>query len=410
MKKNIFFISSYFYPERGAGAVRAFEFVKTWSKKYNIDVFTNVPNYPFGRPYKGYRLKFPKATDTDSFKFTVHRVFTLLAENSGFLKRSIAYIIFCLSTFLNILFYKKKPTLVIATSPQLLTSLSGVLTAKYYKVPFILDVRDLWPEAIIESGVAINKYIIRILKSLSAFAYKSAKIISVTTEVQKKKIVASYNVPSEKIKVIANGYNAEMFKPINSDDKKILEFKKLFGKNHISVGYIGNLAFYYDFDVFLSLAKDFKDINFVLMGEGSQKNDLEYKINQAKLNNLKLLDSIDYEDVPYAMNALDMGIVKHKDNMPITESMLPVKLFEYIACNTPCIYYGKGEGAALMKELNLNDLILNFEQGYEMLKSKIQSYNFKNDIAFNKETLKCYAREALALNFQNNIIDKVIVP
>lgn len=409
MKKNIFFISSYFYPERGAGAVRAFEFVKAWCDQYDVDVFTNVPNYPMGIPYKGYELKFPKHTDTQSFPFTIHRVFTVLAENKGFIKRSLSYLLFCISTFFNALFYKKKPNIVISTTPQLLTSLAGVLIAKFYRVPFVIDVRDLWPEAIIESGVSLNNVVLKILKLLSSFAYQSAMFISVTTEAQKKKIVDSYQVHSDKVLVVANGYNAKMFKPIDQKDKRIIGFKKMFGKHNVSIGYVGNLAFYYDFDVFFKLAQDFKDINFVIMGDGSQKKDLKYKLNKAQLSNLTLLDSVDYEDVPYVMTALDMGIVKHKDHMQITKGMRPVKLYEYVACNTPCIYYGEGEGQSLMYELGLKQLVLNADQNYEMLKEKIETYDYQKPLRCNQKTLKSYAREHLAVNFQKNIIHKAIL-
>ncbi|MCI5073063.1 glycosyltransferase family 4 protein [bacterium] len=408
MKKKIFFISSYFYPERGAGAVRAFEFVKVWCKKYSLDVFTNVPNYPFGIPYKGYSLKFPKTTDKHSFEFTVHRVFTMLAENSGFVKRSLSYVLFCFSTFFNILLFKKKPDAVVATSPQLLTALSGLLVAKFYRLPFILDIRDLWPEAIIESGVSINRVILKVLRFLSLSAYNNAAIISVTTHTQKQKIVTSYQIDSQKIEVMANGYNAQMFKPINPKDEKILEFKSMFGKNDRTLGYIGNLAFYYDFDVFFDLAKDFQDIDFIIMGEGKQKQSLELKIKKANLVNLKLLNSIDYEEVPYAMNALDMGLVKHKKNMNITQSMRPVKLFEYTACQTPCLYYGSGEGEKLMQELGLSALALSLDQPYEQLKTKIKDHDFEKIFTCNAEVLMSYSREAIALSFQKNIIDKVL--
>ena len=147
---RILFLSHYFPPEVNTPAARTFEHCKEWAKKgHTVEVVTCVPNHPMGEVYPGYRNKLWQREERDGVR--VLRVWTYVTPNEGFLKRTLSYVAFmilcvCFAPFLS------KPDLVISTSPQFFNGLAGYFVSRIRRVPWVLEVRDLWPEAILAVG------------------------------------------------------------------------------------------------------------------------------------------------------------------------------------------------------------------------------------------------------------------
>ena len=134
---KILFITDNFYPERNAPAKRTYEHAIEWIKlNHEISIVTGVPNFPKGKDFNGYKNKIFQSENLDGIN--IYRVWTFIAANKGFIFRILDYISFMFTSFLAGLFLKKHDV-IIATSPQFFTAISGWLISFFRKKPFILD-------------------------------------------------------------------------------------------------------------------------------------------------------------------------------------------------------------------------------------------------------------------------------
>ena len=169
---RILFLTDNFPPEVNAPASRTYEHVCEWRKAgHEITVITCFPNFPKGKVYDGYRNKWKQIEWMEGIK--VIRVWSYIAENKGFLKRTLDYISYSITSFLAGLC--EKTDIIIATSPQFFTALSGRTLAFWKRKPWIMEVRDLWPESIKTVGAMKNNLFIRYFEWEEMRCYKSAK-------------------------------------------------------------------------------------------------------------------------------------------------------------------------------------------------------------------------------------------
>src|SRR5450755_5161763 len=120
-------------------------------------------------------------------------------------KRMLNYLSFCLSAAITGLFLSK-PDLVIATSPQLLVGLSGWWLARIKRVPFVFEVRDLWPESLAAVGMGDpNSFLHRALGNIAGFLYRRCDRVVVVTAAFKDHLIAHWQMPPEKISIVENG-------------------------------------------------------------------------------------------------------------------------------------------------------------------------------------------------------------
>ena len=181
---RILFLTDNFPPESNAPATRTYEHSLEWVKKgHDVTIITGFPNFPNGKVFPGYKNSLIKKTFIDGIK--VIRVWTYISANKGFIKRTLDYISFAFSSFIIGLFIKTD--IIIATSPQFFSAISGRLLSFFKMRPWIMEVRDLWPESISAVG-AMNKnnIIFKFLEWIELKLYISAKKIIVVTETFKK--------------------------------------------------------------------------------------------------------------------------------------------------------------------------------------------------------------------------------
>jgi len=147
---RILFLSHYFPPEGNAPASRVYEMAKRWvAAGHKVEVITGVPNVPSGIIYKGYKNRLRQIEFIDGIRVT--RVWTYIAANRGKIKRVINYLSYMASAVVAGLFVRK-PDVVIATSPQFFCGWAGVFLARIRRVPFVLEIRDIWPSSIVAVG------------------------------------------------------------------------------------------------------------------------------------------------------------------------------------------------------------------------------------------------------------------
>ena len=196
--KSILFLTDNFPPELNAPATRTYEHTREWvAKGYKVTVITCNPNFPTGKVYEGYNNKFLSKEIINGI--IVLRVWSYIAPNQGFFKRTIDYLSFAVMAFIVGLFIKTN--IIIATSPQFFTAVSGRFLSLFKFRPWIMEVRDLWPESILAVGAMKKGFMYDLLEIIELGLYKSAKKIIVVTDSFKNTIISKEFHP-KKLKFI----------------------------------------------------------------------------------------------------------------------------------------------------------------------------------------------------------------
>lgn len=264
---RILFITDNFTPEVNAPATRTYEHVKEWIKEDDVEVtvITCAPNFPHGKVYKGYKNKLYQKESIDGIE--VIRVWSYITSNSGFTKRVLDYISFGVMAFIVGLF--KKHDLIIATSPQFFTTWAAWGLNKIKRKPWIFELRDLWPESIKTVGAMKQGKAIEILEKIEIGLYKDSNKIIAVTHAFKDNLIHR-GIDKNKIEVITNGSNIELFKPKEKDEELLKEFGL---KDKFVIGYIGTHGMAHSLDFIVNSISKIQDkgIHFLFIGDGAMK-------------------------------------------------------------------------------------------------------------------------------------------
>ena len=194
---HILFLTDNFPPEVNAPASRTFEHCREWVKNgHQVTVITCAPNFPKGKVYKGYKNKLWQSEIIDGIK--VIRVWTYITANEGFVKRILDYVSFMVSAIFASIFVKR-PNLVIGTSPQFFTACAAYIVSRMKRVPYVFELRDIWPESIKAVGAMGDSVVIRFFEYIEMFLYRKADLIVSVTKSFKKTLIKR-GIEEEKIK------------------------------------------------------------------------------------------------------------------------------------------------------------------------------------------------------------------
>ena len=270
MSIKILFITDNFPPETNAPATRTFEHCKKWiAKGAEVTIITCVPNFPHGKVYEGYKNKLYQKENIEGIE--VIRVWSYMSSNSGFVKRILDYVSFSMTSFIAGLF--QKTDVIIATSPQFFTTWSACALSFFKRRPWIFELRDIWPESIRTVGAISHDKIINSLEKVELFLYRnSSKVVAVTDAF--KSNLTGRGIEAEKIEVVTNGSNMELFAP-RPKDMGLLRSLRIDDK--FIVGYIGTHGLAHSLDFIVrSIAKiEDSEIHFLFIGDGAMKKKIQ---------------------------------------------------------------------------------------------------------------------------------------
>lgn len=163
---NILFLSDNFPPEVNAPATRTYEHCREWVRMgVQVTVVTCAPNYPAGKVFPGYRNRLRAVETVDGIR--VVRLWSYITANEGILKRTLDYLSFAGTSLLGSLL--EEADVIVATSPQFFTALSGFGLSLFKRKPWIFELRDLWPESIKTVGAMRDGSALHLLKRLDFF-------------------------------------------------------------------------------------------------------------------------------------------------------------------------------------------------------------------------------------------------
>ena len=266
---HILFLTDNFIPEVNAPAIRTYEHAKVWIEQgYNVTVITCFPNYPEGKVYDGYKNKLYEYENLEGIK--VVRVWTYMSKNSGILFRSLDQLSFMITSFIAS-FFIKSFDIVISTSPQFFTTISGYFVGLIRRKPWIFELRDIWSNSLSAVGYKYN-VLIKSVRFLEKFFYKRARLVVVVTN-NFKRILINLGINKKKIKVITNGIDISKFSPVPKNKDLIFKYNL---ENKFVLGYIGTLGMAHSIETLLDAIKGLEndygnEISLIIVGEGANK-------------------------------------------------------------------------------------------------------------------------------------------
>lgn len=339
---KILFLTDNFPPEVNAPATRTFEHCREWVKAgHDVTVITCFPNYPQGKVYPGYKNSLCKTEYMDGIK--VVRVWSYMTANKGFIKRIIDFISFSVTSFFAGLF--RECDIIVATSPQFFTALSGRTLGFFKRKPWIMEVRDLWPDSIKAVGAMKESVVLNYFSKEEKWCYSSAKKIVVVTNSFKREI-AKKGIPEDKIFVIKNGANTELFQP-REKSQELLRKLGLEGKRVL--GYVGTLGMAHKIDFLIDCVKDLDDYALMILGNGAEKENIQQKIENEGIKNVVLLDSVSKNEVAEYIALQDAALVNLRKSSLFT-TVIPSKIFETASMRIPILLGVDGEAREMVEE------------------------------------------------------------
>ncbi|MEZ4333565.1 MAG: glycosyltransferase family 4 protein [Myxococcota bacterium] len=343
---KILFLSHYFPPEVNAPANRTHEHCRRWvADGHRVTVITGVPNHPRGRIFEGYRNRWIQEETIDGIR--VIRTWMYLTPNSGFLRRVANYLLFALTAVLASR-RAERPDVVVATSPQFFCGVAGAIVARLERRPFVLEVRDLWPKSIVELGQLSPGPILSVLEAIERWLYRSAAGIVVNTRTFRAHL-RERGVPDDAIELVYNGIDPTLFKP-RPADPALLARHDLTGR--FTVAYVGTLGLAHGLTLLVDVAERLRarsEIHFVLIGDGADREKIEADVARRGLDNFHVLGLQPRHTMPDWIASIDVLLVMLRD-LPVFETVIPSKIFEFLAQERPVILAAKGEIRQMMDE------------------------------------------------------------
>lgn len=345
---NILFLSHYFPPEVNAPATRTYEHCKRWvARGHKVTVVTCAPNCPSGVVYEGYKNSLRTVEQIDGV--TVIRVATWLAPNKGFIKRILNYVSYMVNAVVQSVFMRKVDV-VVATSPQFFCGWAGVLLHWLRRWPFILEIRDIWPESIVTVGAMKKSRVITFLEKLEMIMYHAADHI-VTVGDGYKNNISKKGITPGKLSVVINGVDLTRFKQV---DNTTAVKKQYHSENRFICSYIGTVGMAHGLEVMLDAAEQYQkkgrdDIMLWIVGDGAHREKLESDATRRGLTNTVFTGRLPKEEMPAIIAASDACLV-HLNGTELFGSVIPSKIFELMAMDVPIIMGVRGQALEFVLE------------------------------------------------------------
>jgi glycosyltransferase involved in cell wall biosynthesis len=345
---RILYFSQYFPPEVGATQTRAFEMSRFLAEQgHHATVVTEFPNHPSGIMPPGYRGRLSERKIENGVD--VLRLWVRASPEKTFSSRMQFYLSYMGMATLAGSLLRGRYDVVYATSPPLFVAPAGLIAATIRRIPFVLEVRDLWPESAVALGELTNSRAIWLAERLESLLYNRAqRIVAVTRGIEQT--LAAKGIPTSKVALIPNGANTDHF---HFDAEGAQAVRQELGlQDHFVVMYAGIHGIAQGLETILSAAdflRDRADIIFLFVGEGPRKAALLEMAAQLGLQNVRFLKEVASDRMPAYLSAADCTIVPLRDE-PVFQGALPSKMFEVWSCERPIILSAAGEAEEVVKQ------------------------------------------------------------
>lgn len=349
---NILYFTPFYPPQSEAAATRSYWFVKTLKEaQHSVKIITQS------------NMSLKLATNKDK------AVVRLIKEN-----------LVGIELFLKILI--NSGDRVVLSSPPFFTICWGAAAAILSRKPYLLDIRDLYPDVYFEMGlIKRDSFLGKLAKAITKILYSKAKGIMTVTQGLVNEI-SGYGDFKDKLVLVMNGYDPELFYP-GKPEEKFQKFTLVF---HGTLGKAQNIQ------TLIKLAKEFEadeSVEFVVAGDGPRLTE----ILEANQKNVRYLGNLNYQEIPELLRKCHVGLSFRTDDK-IGKEAFPVKVFEYIGSGLPVVMSPKGEAGEILEKNSLgrqfeNPEIQNMAQEILTIKSNYNaSYNLINEYSRKTQSAK----------------------
>jgi len=342
---KIGYLVQQFPPEVGAGPARVAEMATRWIEAgHSVAVFTGMPNRPEGRIHPGYRGKLFMQEEWEGIR--VFRSWLYASPRHGFGRTVFNNTSFMVSAAAHAMARGGALDVLIASSPPFFPHLAGRAAAVVRRIPLVLEVRDLWPDYLVQMGV-VKGAAARSLFAVERRLLRAAERVVVVTESFRCRMLEK-GVDPARVHVIPNGVETERYYRDPQAPPPVPELVRRNGD--YLVGYLGNFGAGQNLGAVLDaaaiLAEDRPRTRFVLVGDGPHGEEL--RARAAQLPNVAVLPPIPKEATRAFYNACDVCLVPLAP-VPVFQETVPSKLFEILACERPLVASLEGEGKAIVE-------------------------------------------------------------
>jgi glycosyltransferase involved in cell wall biosynthesis len=345
---RILYLSQYFPPEIGATQTRAIEMAKGLVRAgHQVTIITEFPNHPTGIIPPAYRGKVFTRERMEGVE--VIRVWVMASPRKTFGRRMAFYLSYMMMAALAGLFLVRgRVDALYVTSPPLFSGGAGLVLSYLRRIPLYFEVRDLWPESAVVLGQLRNKRFIRWATWLEEKCYVRARSIVVTARESHDRL-RERGIPADKLVVIRNGANTDLFRPDavqGSDLRNRLDLEDRFILLYPGLhGLVYDLGFLMDV---LEQLQQYSDIHLLMVGDGPTKRQTIAKADELGLQNVTFLPGQPRDEIPAFFNAADVIVAPLRE--PQIAGGFPVKVYDSMACSTPVIVCARGETRRVVED------------------------------------------------------------
>lgn len=403
---KILFLTQYCPPEVGAPQNRIFELSKLFNKfGHEVTILTAMPNYPKGEIFEGYKGKKIYIEEMEGIKIVRTSIYA--TKEKTFTKRLKNYLSFTFSSVFTGRKYIENQDVIITESPPLFLGWSGYVLSKRKKAEFVFNVADLWPESAVKLNVLHNKLLIKLSTWLEEFCYRKASAVTCQTRGIVDNII-NRGFDEKKVHLITNGVDTSLFKKSNRSK----DFRNEIGVNNkFAVCYAGTHGIAQGLEIIVEAAEILKyrdEIQFIFIGEGTEKDRLIKMVDDKCLKNITFLPLQPKSEMPKIIASMDAAIVPLK-KLDIFKGALPSKIFETLSAEVPIILSAEGEAEKLIRNAQAG-IVVEPENSKQIAEAILELYNNsekRKALGYNGRNyvLENYSREIIARKMENILID-----
>lgn len=335
---KILYLTAYSYPEQVASSHMGRNRNQAFADAgFDMVLYTPTPSRgvtdEIRHKYKN--IKFETMYDGH---MAIHR-FPLFKEGKGAFLRAVRYTLMCFIHFLKGSFAKDArecDVMFVASTPPIQGAMAAMVK-KIRRIPLIYNLQDVFPDSLVNTGTIHKSSILwKIGRIIEDFTYRNADKIVVISKDIKNNIIAK-GVPEDKIELIYNWVDESEVVDIQRPNNKLFDLYGL-DKKKFYVTYCGNIGLTQNMDMLLDVAEaleDYPDIQFVIIGDGAYKQNVEKNIIDRKLGNVKLLPFQPYEDISHVFSLGDVGLIISKPG--VGDNSVPSKTWSIMSASRPVL-------------------------------------------------------------------------
>lgn len=372
---KLLILTQYFPPEVGAPQNRLYELaLRLESKGIDISVLTAMPNYPQMVVHKEYQGKCYCKEDMNGLK--VHRSWIYVSKSKSIIPRLLNYFSFVFSSLWFGLFKIKKQDVLLVESPPLFLGITAYLLSRAKGAKMIFNVSDLWPESAEKLEIINNKAMLSMATKLEEFCYRKSALITGQTQGIVRNIKERF--PRKNVYWLKNGVDIKFYDISKSSNNKNLWRKANgYNDNDFILFYGGIIGHAQGLEIILNAAKkleDKRDIKFVLLGSGPEKERLLELKKELNLSNLEFYDAVPKSKMQEIIMDINATIVPLK-RLDLFKGAIPSKIFENLALKKPIILGLEGEAKELFIDEGNCGLAFEPENTEDLIKQILILYN-----------------------------------